>query len=398
MGGVKISELPSASGVQDNDLLLLVNSGNTYKTTAGALKSYLGGSVSGVTESDINLFDYDGTLLYSYTMDEAKTLTALPSPPAHDRLSFQGWNRKLTTITSAKAPMDVGAIYTTASGKSEFDITVTPVTGSSVTVRIYNVSGTLSVDWGDGTVDTSSTIGLNTVTHDYGVSDGEFTITVDSTGTYYPYGSSATPYNMFNVTPNYTCTAVRLGDRCARTGDYAFRTCYSLQTITIPRSVVSVGSYAISYCWSLRACVLPDSLTTTGVYALAYNYSIRRIMLPDTLTSLGAYFAQTCYMLGSLTLPEAVTAVPIYMIYTSISLKRVVVASTVTSIATYAFYGSYSMTELIMLPTSPPTLASVNALTGINGICKIKVPVGSLAAYKAAANWSTYANYMEEIS
>ena len=33
-----------------------------------------------VTESDVNFFDYDGTLIASYTEAEAKALTTLPTP------------------------------------------------------------------------------------------------------------------------------------------------------------------------------------------------------------------------------------------------------------------------------------------------------------------------------
>ena len=42
--------------------------------------------------------------------------------------------------------------------------------------------------------------------------------------------------------------------------------------------------------------------------------------------------------------------------------------------------------------TSVPTLENTNAFTGIPSDCKIKVPESLLEEWKAATNWSTYAN------
>jgi len=69
----------------------------------------------------------------------------------------------------------------------------------------------------------------------------------------------------------------------------------------------------------------------------------------------------------------------------------------VMSISSNAFYYCYGMKSLIMLPTSPPTLGSSNALSNNASDRKILVPNGSLSAYQSASNWSTYASQMEEM-
>ena len=62
--------------------------------------------------NDVNFFDYDGTLLYSYSWDEAKELTELPAAPSHEGLVTYGWNytiedfRELAS-TGFKAKVDV---------------------------------------------------------------------------------------------------------------------------------------------------------------------------------------------------------------------------------------------------------------------------------------------------
>jgi hypothetical protein len=52
---------------------------------------------------------------------------------------------------------------------------------------------------------------------------------------------------------------------------------------------------------------------------------------------------------------------------------------------------------MIILAATPPSLANTSAFSGINMICKIKVPAASVDAYKAATNWATYAAYIEAI-
>lgn len=59
-----------------------------------------GGSVTPteLQRNDVNFFDYDGTLLYAYTWDEAKELTELPALPVHPEYEVREWNYTLKDI------------------------------------------------------------------------------------------------------------------------------------------------------------------------------------------------------------------------------------------------------------------------------------------------------------
>ena len=57
-----------------------------------------GGSTPSVKRKDVNFYDYDGTLLHSYTLAETQALTELPELPSHDGLICQGWNWNLADI------------------------------------------------------------------------------------------------------------------------------------------------------------------------------------------------------------------------------------------------------------------------------------------------------------
>ena len=51
-----------------------------------------GGTLPTAQMKAVNFYDYDGTRLYSYTVEEAAALTELPPHPSHDGLICQGWN------------------------------------------------------------------------------------------------------------------------------------------------------------------------------------------------------------------------------------------------------------------------------------------------------------------
>ena len=57
-----------------------------------------GGTTGSVGLKDVNFYDYDGTIVASYTLAEAQALTALPDGPTHDGLTFQVWNYTLEKV------------------------------------------------------------------------------------------------------------------------------------------------------------------------------------------------------------------------------------------------------------------------------------------------------------
>ena len=75
---------------------------------------------------------------------------------------------------------------------------------------------------------------------------------------------------------NYKGNADRLtipakiaGKTVTSIGYYAFYSCDSLTSVSIPDSVTSIGDYAFSFCGSLTSVSIPDSVTSIGDYAFA---------------------------------------------------------------------------------------------------------------------------------
>ena len=354
----------------------------------------------------VKVIDYDGTVLLEKRGNNGDSFD-LPSAPSHEGLVFQEWSASQAItdnkIIIADNNVMVGAVYTTASGQNEFDITLTKVTGLSVTL---NMDGTK--DWGDGTSDTNTT-------HTY-VAYGDYTIKCN--------GTTITAYGLFGGeggAKNYYCTEARFATiRCIN--DYAFQNCYSLINVVISNNLESINTYAFYSSHSLISIVIPNSVTNIYDSAFCDCYSLKNIVIPNNVRRINSYTFQNCYSLTSIIIPNSVTNINENAFQYCYSLTSVVISNNVTSIGEYAFYYCYSLTSVI-IPNSVTRinsyafqncysltkydfsqctavlkLSNTNAFSGINGICKIIVPDSLYDEWIAAANWSTYADYIYKAS
>lgn len=333
----------------------------------------------------------------------------LPSAPSHENLVFQEWSASCP-ITDGKVVIDnndimVGAVYTTTSGKNEFDITLTKVTGLSVTL---NMDGTK--DWGDGASDTETT-------HTY-TAYGDYTILCD--GTKMTTSDNSGLFGQSNVF-NYYCTFARIATKI-NIGDYAFHNCRSLKNVTISNDVLNIGQYAFNACRVLMTIVVPTSVTSIGIGAFASCSSLTQVIisnnvtkinistfaacscltsviLPSSVTSIGKYAFSSCYSLKNVIIPNSVTNIDLQVFIDCAVLTNIVVSNNVTKINTAMFVRCYALMRCdFSQHTAVPTLANTDAFSGINAICKIIVPDSLYDEWIAATNWSTYANYIYKAS
>lgn len=107
---------------------------------------------------DVMFWDYDGTLIYACTLEEAKAMTKLPDVPSHaDKgLVFLKWNYTLDDVKNISHGADIGALYDTADKKTHLFFDIVSDLTKDITLYIEksynNQDGTLRIDWGDGTV------------------------------------------------------------------------------------------------------------------------------------------------------------------------------------------------------------------------------------------------------
>ena len=336
-----------------------------------------GGSAIVKKDNAVNFYDYDGTLLHSYTVEEAQALTALPDGPTHTGLTFQGWNWDLASVNALTRGMSIGAMYITDDGKTRFHFRMEDIARPNVTINFTaTVDGGVTIDWGDGTTESSVGTSNKAYSHTY-TAQGDYTITLEVvSGTVSLVGGGSDSGNVvFGGSVNGAknmLQSVEIGDGVTSIGDYAFSYCYSLASITLPDGVTSIGTNAFYSCYSLASITIPDGMTSIGSYAFYNCLSLASITIPDGVTSIGSYTFQNCSSLASITIPDGVTG-----------------------ISNNAFYNCTYVKEYHLLPTTPPTLSNKNAFNNIASDCIIYVPADSLAAYQSATNWSTYASYMQ---
>ena len=367
------------------------------------------GGSSTVTAGDVNFYDYDGTLVVSYSLSEAQALTALPDGPTHEGLIFQGWNYTLEKVKAFTRSMNVGAMYTTNDGKTRIYITL----GEGRTSPLLGCcpNGTVIVDWGDGTApDTLTGTSTSTIqytpTHSY-TSPGSYVISLTVNGTCGFLGSYigndycyllkySTTADTRNRYYQNAITKIEIGDSVTSIGNYTFHNCYSLISVTIPDSVTSIENELFSGCYSLTSLIIPDSVTSIGVNAFGSCYSLTSVIIPDSVTSIGENAFGSCESLISVTISNNVTSIENELFSGCESLTSLIIPDSVTSIGIGAFSSCYGMAEYHLKSITPPTLSNTNAFTGIPSDCIIYVPQGSLEAYQTATNWATYASHMQE--
>ena len=219
-----------------------------------------GGASTSSKPNDVTFIDYDGAILYSYSLEEAQALTELPTLPTHDGLVCQGWNWILEAIKALNRPVTVGAMYITDGGATRLHIRIATV--GRMTVPLYigqTVANGVSIDWGDGSAaETLAGTGNVDTSHTY-AEPGDYVISLMPQGECtLSFGSGSSSYCLMGSTGNdggVYCNMlqdVSIGKNVTSIGSDAFDHCYSLASITIPTGVTSISSYAFSNCFGMR--------------------------------------------------------------------------------------------------------------------------------------------------
>ena len=285
----------------------------------------------------IRFIDYDGTILKTMYIADGESANP-PENPQHEGMIFQGWNCGLDDIHGHR---DIGAIFTTESGACEFEVRMEIPTGLTVTFYPYIESGTLTIDWGNGSSDEISATGKQTVSFTY-ADYGTYTIKMkisDGGSWYIP------DYFCQGSSGNYYLIAARIAD-VRQISSYAFQYKYGLRTISLDRNLTSMGEQIFYECRALVAIVFPDSLTTIGRYSMQYCYGLSRIVFSDSITIIPEQICYNCHTLDGVTIPEGVTEIHPYAFHGCYSINYVHFPSTLKSIRSYAFCVNYALREI----------------------------------------------------
>lgn len=405
-------------------------------------------------KNDVTFYDYDGTIIASYSAAEFAELTELPANPTHTGLVSKGWNWTLAdakTFVAAHGFLPIGQCYDPVDDKLRIDIELVPETLSPY--LCLGVNGTAVVDWGDGSAtDTitgsSASTAYFTPQHTYAAA-GKYTITVDITGEAGIISTSGTNgacriLAATNATPSYEqqnavyksavvgvhlCSKVTLQtyafknlyslryvtlDTTRMSVDRWFDGCLGLTTLIFPPSVTSVGTVgyelsglcvvslaktnsitaanAFNKCYALKELAIPeDTAEMTGICMDCY--SITRANIPSTWTKVKGAIFIGARSLRSVVIPSGATEIESQAFSKCWSLAELDIPDSVTTIGTYAFEQCYSLKFIKFHSATPPTVAASNAFSNLPTTCTIYVPTGSLADYTSASSYPSSSTY-----
>lgn len=249
--------------------------------------------------------------------------------------------------------------------------------------------GTVTVDWGDGTepdvlTGTSEYIsGVKwTPRHEY-ASPGDYIITLTVNNGYIGLSGRTTTQegayilrysdtdDVRNIFYRKSLRKVELGNSVKFTGS-SFYGCDSMETIKIPEDATNIGEYAFQECYGLKTINFPDNISQISHYAFHGCKSLENIKLPSSINKINNYSFCRCEKLTAVYLPGGTLSIGQNAFANALGMK---------------FYDFTTHTAV-------PTLTNTNAFTGIPEDCEIRVPAALAEEWKAATNWSTYADHI----
>jgi hypothetical protein len=323
--------------------------------------------------ASVIFYDYDGSVVASYTPEQFAGLTKLPANPTHEGLTSQGWNWSLSDAKEYVAEnkyLNIGQMYVTSDGKTRLYITLTEGRTSPILQLYLNANSELDIDWGDGSTHstfTSTSADYASERHNYST-PGDYVIAITVTTGSFELQSSSTNVssilwngNNIESSPdkayNNATKKIEIGTGVNSISIYAFYQCSSLTSITIPGGVTSIGKEAFGSCYSLASVIIPNSVISIGDRAFTGCYSLASVIIPNSVISIGNTVFGSCHSLQSITIPNSITSINGSTFSNCTSLSSVTIPNGVTSIGNSAF-GNCSLLSSITIPNSVTNIGS----------------------------------------
>ena len=389
-----------------------ITENDTYDTTNYNSITVNVSGAGGAGGTDVIFYDYDGTVVASYSATDFASLSAMPENPTHTGLTAQGWNWSLAdakTYVATYGKLNIGQMYVTSDGKTRLYYVI-PKDELTFDLYLYLDEDTeLDVDWGDGTEHTTWTYDDDEDSKSHEYSDGgRYTVTITViSGEFSYYASGYFDYTLKKVEIGngvtsigenafYNCRALSLitiPSSVTSIGESAFYECHAITSITIPNSVTSIGGSAFQTCYALTSITIPSSVTDIEGTAFNECQAITSITIPSSVTSIGYVLFANCTALKSITIPSGVTSIGDSAFRNCASLSSITIPSSVTSFGGSDFYDCASLSSITFESTTPPELSSGISLPKT---CVIRVPQGTLEDYTSASNYPDPSQYIYE--
>ncbi len=147
-------------------------------------------------------------------------------------------------------------------------------------------------------------------------------------------------------------------------GDFAFKDCTGLTSVTIPNSVTIIGGYAFRNCSGLTSVTIPESITNIGDCAFYQNTALNTVN----------FNAVNCTYMGWVIESESFPTIDKSVFIGCTALYEVNIGSNVTSLPSCAFYKCSGLTNVII----PDKVISIGnyAFSFCSGLTSVTIPEG----------------------
>lgn len=375
--------------------------------------------------NDVNFYDYDGTILYSYSWEEFLEYNQLPPLPTHhEGLVCEGWTHTLEYILKRELPFyNIAATYNTDDGSNRLHIEA--VSDGYVLLNLRpTVIGGVEIDWGDGEIEVTKETGKITLSHNYNV--GKYIISIKKiTGTtYFGWGVQATAgfsgfgvilyeANISDLEGDYSYYNLRSLRKISYPKNFKYSTgmfnnlgidffllnsyivnnvttgC-SIKNVVITPEVKFIGNSMLSFP-HLTKIAIPNGIIQVGYYAFK-DARFTNIYFPDSVEKIEPGCCLNCIELVKARLPEGLIEIKSSVFEGCVKLNGIIIPQSVTLIDKYAFYGTALKVVNLKNHTAIPTLSNTNAFGNISSPFQIVVPDNLCDEWIAATNWSEYAD------
>lgn len=373
------------------------------------------GAAIPVEEKDVNFWDYDGTLLYSYTVEEAQALTELPPlPDWHDGLIAQKWMWTLDEIKAANSFLDTTPYYTTADGATHLIIENNTDEDIEIPIVWYQLaSGAVTIDYGDGSEpETPIKSGAAIITANHVYAPGTYTVKLIGNSSF-GLGDGTTTNSVVggDATIKAFLRRAHLGANAYPTS-YAFDRCTGLECVTVPQEMTTERAAVFRACTGLRLvpvfskeatfanmCYGARVLCFKPAAVLANQYAFsgavhRQAYVSEGTTALGDQAFYGCRTMRRIHLPSTLTKLVSSCFVNCYALQELAIPSGVTSIGANMFTSCTALRKIKFTSKTPPAASASTTFSGVPSNCVVEVPAASLAAYQAATNYSGIAAQM----
>lgn len=224
-----------------------------------------------------------------------------------------------------------------------------------------------------------------------------------------PQGVTAIPDSM-----SFDCrslSSLSLGENTVSIGKYAFYNCSSLKKLELPATIASIGDNAFLNCTSISELTIGDSRETLqlgkkGSYGAFYGLPIEKLYIGKNMSYEAAPFENNT-KLKELTIGHNVTEFPDPTLATRTTLTELSIGDGLKEIPSFnsctslkkltlgeglehipSFIACEQIDTIYLRSMTPQAAEEFTNKIYVN--CVLKVPAGSLAAYKSADVWKNF--------